>query len=139
MKEKFNLKIKSEKGFTMQDLLIACFIFVLFAGLIGSLMYQVFELNIRADLTSQMSIYAVQILEDLDKISYEEAQAKTGADYKAQFSIPAGFNVDLQLTDYGEGIEGIQDVMKIVNLKISYTLGGDTEEFSVRRLKMKEI
>lgn len=139
MKENVNLKIKSENGFTMQDLLVACFIFILFAGLIGTLMYRVYETNIRASLTSQMCMYAVQILEDIDKISYEDAQSKTGADYKEQFSIPEGFNVELQFTDYAEDQENIEDVIKIVDLKISYTLAGKTEEFSVRRLKIKEL
>ena len=139
MKKILNSKIKSENGFTMQDLLVACLIFTLFAGLIGTLMYQVYETNIRANLTSQMCIYAVQILEDIDKISYEDAQTKTGEDYKSQFSIPGGFDVELQLTDYAEDQENIEDVIKIVDLKISYTLAGKTEEFSVRRLKIKEL
>ena len=139
MKENVNLKIKSENGFTMQDLLVACFIFILFAGLIGTLMYRVYETNIRASLTSQMCIYAVQILEDIDKISYEDAQSKTGADYKEQFSIPEGFNVELQFTDYGADKAYIEDIIKIVDLKISYTISGQTEEFNIRRLKIKEM
>ena len=139
MKENVNLKIKSENGFTMQDLLVACFIFILFAGLIGTLMYRVYETNIRASLTSQMCIYAVQILEDIDKKSYEDAQTKTGADYKEQFSIPSGYNVELQFTDYGEGKDYIEDLIKIVDLKISYTISGQTEEFNIRRLKIKEM
>ena len=139
MKENVNLKIKSENGFTMQDLLVACFIFILFVGLIGTLMYRVYETNIRASLTSQMCIYAVQILEDIDKISYEDAQSKTGADYKEQFSIPEGFNVELQFTDYGADKAYIEDIIKIVDLKISYTVANQTEEFTVRRLKIKEI
>ena len=139
MKKNLKLKIKSEYGFTMQDLLIACFIFVLFAGLIGTLMYNVYDTNIRASLTSQMCIYAVQILEDIDKISYEDAQLKTGQDYKEQFSIPEGFNIELQFTNYAENQENIEDVIKIVNLKISYNIAGKTEKFSVKRLKIKEI
>ncbi len=139
MKENVNLKIKSENGFTMQDLLVACFIFILFVGLIGTLMYRVYETNIRASLTSQMCMYAVQILEDIDKISYEDAQSKTGADYKEQFSIPEGFNVELQFTDYGADKAYIEDIIKIVDLKISYTVANQTEEFTVRRLKIKEI
>ena len=139
MKENVNLKIKSENGFTMQDLLVACFIFILFVGLIGTLMYRVYETNIRASLTSQMCMYAVQILADIDKISYEDAQSKTGADYKEQFSIPEGFNVELQFTDYGADKAYIEDIIKIVDLKISYTVANQTEEFTVRRLKIKEI
>lgn len=139
IKSKFKINLKSENGFTMQDLLIACFIFVAFVGIIGTLMYSVYNINIRANLTSQMTFYAVQILEDIDKLSYEDAQNMTGDKYKEQFSIPDGFNVDLQLTDYGEGKSYIKDVIKIVNLKISYTIAGETEEFTVKRLKIKEI
>ena len=61
---------------------------------------------------------------------------RTGSYYKSQFKIPAGFNVDLELTNYGENTE---DVIKIVNLKITYTLQGDTTEYTVQRLKIKEI
>lgn len=137
----FNLKknIKAEKGFTLQDLVIACLIITLFVGTIGSMMYLVYKTNVKADLTAQMCIYAVQILEDIDKISYEEAQTMTGSAYKEKFSIPSGFNVQLQFSDYGEGVENIQDVMKIVNLRISYTILGEEEEFSVQRLKIKEL
>lgn len=137
----FNLKekIKTEKGFTLQDLVIACLIITLFVGIIGTLMYLVYKTNIKADLTSQMCVYAVQILEDIDKISYEEAQTMTGSAYKEKFSIPSGFNVQLEFSNYGEGVENIQDVMKIVNLRISYTILGEEEEFTVQRLKIKEL
>ena len=136
-----NIKInlKSQKGFTLQDLVIACLIFTAFVGIIGTLMYSVYQNSLRADLSSQMTVYAVKILEDIDKISYEDAQLMTGDQYKAKFSIPAGFDVDLQLTDYGEGVTYIEDVMKIVNLKISYTLAGETEEITITRLKIKEM
>ena len=132
-------KLKTEKGFTLQDLVIACLIITLFVGTIGSLMFLVYKTNIKADLTSQMCLYAVQILEDIDKISYEEAQTMTGSVYKEKFSIPDGFNVQLDFSNYGEGVENIQDVMKIVNLKISYSILGEEEEFTVQRLKIKEL
>ena len=135
---KIKNKFKSENGFTMQDLIIAFFIFIAFVGIIATLMYNVYYANVRADLTAQMAVYAVQILEDMDKISYEDAQQMTGLYYKQKFSIPAGFNVDLQISDYGEDSE-LQDVIKIIDLKISYTIGGSTEDFTVKRLKIKEI
>ena len=109
------LKLKSDKGFTMQDVTVACVIFTIFVGLITMLMTYVYKTNIKTTLTSQMATYAVQILEDIDKISYADAQKRTGSYYKSQFKIPAGFNVDLELTNYGENTE---DVIKIVNLKI---------------------
>ena len=139
MKEKIKKKLKSQKGFTMQDLIIACLIFTIFAGLISTLMHNSYYNNSRAELSANMTIYAVKILEDIDKISYEDVQTKTGTDYKEQFNIPAGYSVELSISNYGEGVENVEDIMKIINLKISYTLQGETEDFVVQRLKIKEM
>lgn len=137
--EKIKLNFKSNKGFTMQDLLIALFLIVLFIGIISSMMYAVYKLQVKANLMSQMTMYSVQILEDIDKISYEEVQKKTVQEYRNQFSIPAGFNINIEISNYGEGIKNVQDVMKIVKLTLSYTINNETEEFTVQRLKIKEI
>ena len=134
--EKIRLKIKSENGFTMQDLLAGCLILTIFVGTIAGLMTYVYKTNMQTRLMAQMASYAVEILEDIDKISYEDAQDKDGNYYKENFSIPAGFNVDLQFSDYGENLE---DVIKIVNLKVSYTFNNDTTEYKIQRLKIKEM
>ncbi len=133
------LNIKSEKAFTMQDLVIALVIIMLFVGIIGSTMYLAFKNNAKTNLTSQMTFYAVQIIEDIDKISYEEAITKTGDDYKSQFQIPDGYMVEVSFSNYGEGIENVQDVIKIVDVKLSYTIAGDTVDYSIEKLKIKEI
>ena len=138
-KTKFKNLIKSNKGFTMQDLIIATLIITIFVGLIGTLMYSVYNVNIRTDLTSQMATYAVQILEDIDKISYDEVTSELADTYKSKFSIPAGFDLNIEVSNYGEGINNVQDVIKIVNLTISYELTGDVQQYSVQRLKIKEI
>ena len=136
---KFRELIKSNKGFTMQDLIIATFIITIFVGLISTLMYQVYYANVKTDLTSQMATYAVQILEDIDKISYDEVNSDLAETYKIKFSIPVGFDVNIEVSHYGEGINNVQDVMKIVDLTISYELRGETQQFNVQRLKIKEI
>ena len=136
---KFRELIKSNKGFTMQDLIIATFIITIFVGLISTLMYQVYYANVKTDLTSQMATYAVQILEDIDKISYDEVNSDLAEMYKIKFSIPKGFDVNIEVSNYGEGIRNVQDVMKIVDLTISYELRGETQQFNVQRLKIKEI
>ena len=132
-------KLKSNKGFTMQDLIAGCIILTIFVATITALLTSVYKINIKTRLTSQMATYAVEILEDIDKISYSDAQKRTGAYYKGQFQIPAGYTVELSFSDYGEGIENVQDVMKIVKLNISYTLAGDTVNYGIQRLKIKEI
>ena len=77
--------IRSNKGFTMQDLAIATLIITIFVGLISTLMYSVYKTNVKTNLTSQMATYAVQILEDIDKIPYEDVKPELADEYKSDF------------------------------------------------------
>lgn len=133
--ENIKIKLKSEKGFTMQDIIGACIMITIFVGTISALMTYVYKTNMETRLTARMAIYAVEILEDIDKVSYEEAQTKTGEYYRGLFSIPEGFDISLEFNDYEDGEE---DLIKIVNLRIAYTLQGKTNEYEVQKLKIKE-
>ena len=135
--KKFN--IKSENGFTMQDLMIAAFIIIIFVSFISTMMYTVVRTNIKADLTAQMTTYAVQILEDIDKISYEEVDSSLAQTYLDKFSIPSGYDIIINVSNYGEGLNNVQDVIKIVKLTISYELQGVPEKITIQKLKIKEI
>ena len=137
IKQKIN--IKSDKGFTMEDLTIALLIITLFVGIISTMMSKVYKVNLKADLTSQMVMYAVEILEDIDKIAYEEVKPELADIYNSKFSIPQGYTIDIQVSNYGEGISNVKDLIKIIKLNISYTFSGEKEEFTVTRLKIKEI
>ena len=69
--KKIKTKLKSQNGFTMQDIIGACIMITLFVSTIATLMTYVYKTNMETSLTSRMTIYAVEILEDIDKISYE--------------------------------------------------------------------
>ena len=135
--KKFN--IKSENGFTMQDLMIAAFLIIIFVSFISTIMYTVVKANIKTDLTAQMTTYAVQILEDIDKISYEEVDSSLAQTYLDKFSIPSGYDIIIDVSNYGEGLNNVQDVIKIVKLTISYELQGVPEKITIQKLKIKEI
>lgn len=137
MNQKIN--IKSENGFTLEDLTIALLIITLFVGIVSTIMYKVYKVKMQTDLTSQMIMYAVQILEDIDKIAYEEVKPGLANKYNSKFSIPKGYTIDIQVSNYGEGMSSVKDLIKIVKLNISYTFSGEKEEFTVTRLKIKEI
>lgn len=133
------VNFKSEKAFTIQDLIIAILIIGIFSTLIGNLMYNSYMNKVVANLTAQMSMYSVEILEDMDKISYEEVQSKTPEQYRAQFAIPDGFDIKIEIRDYIERQQEDQDVIKIIKLTLSYTVEGKKQDFVVERLKIKEI
>ena len=83
-------------------------------------------------------MYSVQILEDIDKISYEEVTSDLSNSYNNKFSIPKGFKIDINVSNYLEETTNDQDLIKIVKLNISYDYLGEKEEFKVTRLKIKE-
>lgn len=131
------LNIRSPKGFTMQDLIGAVIIFVMFMGVLAGIMNVVYKLNLKIRMTAYATNYAIVILEDIDKISYANVQNSLASSYKEKFKIPDGFNVDLQIEEItNENL--ITGVIKKVKLRISYNLQNETEDIYIERYKMKE-
>lgn len=131
------LNIKSDKGFTMQDLIAAALIIMLFVGTISTLMYSVYKINIKADLNAQMVAYAVEVLEDIDKRSYDEI-TEDFCITEYGLNAPMKFGFGVEISNYGEGIENVEDIIKIVKITISYYLQDEREEFTVTKLKIRE-
>ena len=69
--KRIQLNIASNKGFTMTDVVIALIIFTIFTGTIGSFMYASYKMNLQTKMSGSAVNYAMEILEDIDKIAYE--------------------------------------------------------------------
>lgn len=132
------LNIKSEKGFTMQDLIGAVIIFVMFMGVISAMMNVVYKLNLKIRMTAYATNYAIAILEDIDKISYDNVQNSLASSYKEKFKIPDGFNVNLEIEEI-TNTKLISGKIKKVKLRISYSLQNETEDLFIEKYKVKEI
>ena len=131
-------KLKSEAGFTMTDLAAALIIFSIFAGLIGSLMYSSFKTNLQTKVAGVATSYAIQILEDIDKIGYDEVINGMEDAYRTKFKIPTQFDINMEISNYNEG-NARADLIKIVKLTMTYHFAGTSEEVVINRLKIKEI
>ena len=99
-------------------------------------MYSVYKLNIETSLMMEASAYSVEILENIDKLAYDEVNSELENIYNSQ--LPAGFNVNLEISQYGKE-NNLKDVIKIVKLTISYEFLGNTSDISITKLKIKEI
>ena len=137
MKKKL-LNIKSNSGFTMADLVVALSIFVIFTGIIGSLFYSAYKINMQVKMSGNAMYYAMQILEDIDKIPYDQVTNGMEESYISKYSITSGFSLEIDVSNYNEG-NSKEDLIKKVKLTITYDLAGNTEEIVVNRLKVKEI
>ena len=132
------LKLKSNKGFTMEDLVAAIIIILLFVGVLGSLMYSALKINLETKLAGTATYYTMQILEDIDKISYDEVTNGMEEEYIEKFSISSGFDLSITVSSYSNGTD-TEDLVKTVKVTITYGLLGNSEQFVVEKLKVKEV
>ena len=130
------LNTKSENGFTFTDLAIAIFVIMIFAGTIGTILYQITELKLSTRLSAEATVCAIQILEDIDRTDYELIQNGMENDYKNKFQIPDGFALKINVTNSSKTVGG--EPVKNVELRIKYEFKGREEELVITRQKVRE-
>ena len=106
------LNTKSENGFTFTDLAIAIFVIMIFAGTIGTILYQITELKLSTRLSAEATVCAIQILEDIDRTDYELIQNGMENDYKNKFQIPDGFALKINVTNSSKTVGGCNEKSK---------------------------
>ena len=130
--------MRADSGVTLIDLIIALAVITLFVGLISGLFYSSFKINLQSKISGAGIYYAMEILEDIDKIPYEEVQNGMESSYRDKFSIPTSFNLKIDVSNYNEGNDR-DDVIKNVNLTITYEYAGESETTVSKKLKVKEL
>ena len=136
-KQRF-LKLKSNNGFTMQDLIIAIAIFILFAGIIGSLMVIIFKVQSDSQVDEVGTLYVIQIAEYIDKISFDEVESGMGDALAKKFNVPSNFTVTVSVSDYKPTGETISYV-KEVDINLEYSFANNSRNIRIQRLKIKEL
>ncbi len=132
--KKILIKFKSNKGFTMQDIIIAMLILVLFAGIIGGSYVAIYKIQAETKLYATATLCAVQIFENIDKIDYEQVNNGDLKNWRTDYEIPNGMNLSLDVKPYNE-----QNTIKNVKLTISYEFAGNTQKLVLEKIKVKEL
>ena len=79
--------LKSNKGFTMQDVIIAIAILTLFAGTIAGSYLAIYKIQAETQITAVATLYGIQILENIDRIAYEDVKNGMEDTYKQAYGI----------------------------------------------------
>lgn len=132
--KKLRTKVKSNNGFTIQDIIIAMTILVLFTSIIGGTLVSIYKIQAETKLSSAATLYSIQIIENIDKISYDEVINGDLRTWRTDYGIPEIMNIDLNVSQYNEN-----DTIKFVKLTISYEFSGETQTLVLEKLKTKEI
>ena len=131
------LNIKTGKGFTMIDAIAAILIAMLLVGIVGTILYHIADVKLSTKYTSEATIYAIKILEDIDRIDYDEVQSGMGQDYVSELRIPSIYDVTIDVSSYKTN-DGQEDKIKQVKLDIKFNVMGRDENLTINKLKVKE-
>lgn len=131
--------IKDKKGATMTDVIIAMLIILIFTGILTSGFYNIYKQNISIAKDAIVSRYCITILEDIDKMTYEEVTEELNDNLAEKYNIEEEYNVKLKIENYNQYDETKQDIIKIITLSIDYEILGNMQNYTVQKLKIKEI
>ena len=132
------LSLRENKGISMADIIISIVILSMFAGLIGSLYYNIAYSNnsIRMDATAVY--YAIKIAEVTDKMNYEEVEESLNQTLKEKYNLQENINATIQVEKYNKDDNTKLDIIKKLTIKIDYTFMNDSKSFELQKLKIKE-
>lgn len=137
--KKKTINLKQEKGFTMQDLIIAFGIILLVGGVIGSIYLSIYSLQLETKLYAIATTYAIQITEYIDKISYEEVVNEMDINsIKQKFDISDAFEVKIGVTNYEKDGQNL-DAIKKVKIELNYNIENQNRKIIFNRLKIREL
>ncbi len=131
--------MKSEKGFTLQDLTVAVIVISIFVGTLGSIYLAIYKVQAQTKVDSVAALFTVQIMERIDKVGYDEINSENIDTFitnvKKDFSIPSSFHIDITTTPYGQN----DDLVKLAKLTLTYSFDGKEKSIMIQRPKVREI
>lgn len=151
--EKFLKKLKSQKGATGTDVLIAAAMIVLSVGIVSMLYVNTSIQSKNITRTSGATRIATNLIENIDVLSYDDFLAVLGGATEITvdkdtettvFStkIPKGFAVKITANPvYGSHTEAKEqfDIVRAVDVKVSYPVGKTTENVNFSTVKQREM
>lgn len=132
-------KLKSNKGMTMTDVIIAIVILCIFAGVVGNLYYQIVLNNNLIRFNAIAVYHVVRIAEDIDKMSYDDVTTQMNENIKEDYEIPEMFNINVKVENYNEIDKSKEDIIKIVTITAEYEVLGQKKQYEIKKLKIKEM
>lgn len=136
-------KIINNKGFTTGDIIIAIMLIVIFVSIITSSFYNYYissQAKTRRTIATNAVIDVIENIEAMEYDSVSQSSVNTLIENFIQDgTIPSEYKVSATLQKYNE-VENNKDkldLIKILNVKVQYTLNQKEETFEITRLITK--
>lgn len=138
------VNMNDEDGFTMIDLILAIFIFMLFGVYIVSLVVNSYVKSIDIQAGSYASAYATQVAQAIDDVSLLEIQShqddiinylKTRGELPIDFLEGSDYSVSVNVEDVSDAVS---DELKKVAIVINYPVNGEQKQLKIDKLKIND-
>lgn len=143
------MKIKNNKGVAGVDIVIAIIAITIFSTLIISMIYSNVTENVKLKKENVAMIAITEIFEKVGIENYSNLENGTyndigNNDYSEvienlipQYAID-NFKVDLGITNQLEDVSNTEDIIKKIQITLTYEVGNKTYNCSMQRMKVKE-
>ncbi len=122
------------------DIVVSLLVLTLFAGVIASLFADVFFQNISIRMNALATNYAIKILEDTDKMAYNDVtQAQMDKNLTNKYGISSNYTVTVKVENYNANDYTKKDLIKIITVTVKYTLKDKPYTYTVKKLKIREM
>lgn len=126
--------LKNEKGFTGIDISISIIAIIIFTSTILGLMYNVKMENLKMQSKLLANIYLTEALENIAIAEYDDVTSENSS---IILDMPDAFNIKMDVTKISDEDGVKEDIIKRVNVTISYKIGDKIYEESAERLKIR--
>ena len=141
---------KNNKGFTTADIVVAIVVIMIFVSLIATLFYNFYLTTTAKNRNAMATNYIVDVIEEIKAMNYDEVQKDTQdsnsinnliQQLEATKQIPKGYIITGEVQKYNEteGNTDKKDLVKILTIRVEYSLGKKTEKIEISTLLIKTI
>ena len=144
------VSIKGNRGFTTADIVVAIVVMMIFVGMIATLFYNFYLSTTAKNRNAMATNYIVDVIEEIKAMNYDEVQKDTQdsnsinnliQQLEATKQIPKGYIITGEVQKYNEteGNTVKKDLVKILTIRVEYSLGKKTEKIEISTLLIKTI
>lgn len=126
--------LKNKKGFTGIDISISIIAIIIFTSTILGLMYNVKMENLKMQSKLLANIYLTEALENIAIAEYDDVTSENSS---IILDMPDAFNIKMDVSKISDEDGVKEDIIKRVNVTISYKIGDKIYEESAERLKIR--
>lgn len=143
------MKTRGDRGLATVDMIIAIIAIMIFSSLIVSMMYSNVMENVKLKKETLAMIYMTEIFENVGRENYSNLSVGTYEDITVNTydeyieglipeDLPEDYIVDIVITNNLEGVKNNEDILKKVELTLTYKVGEKIFSSSMERMKIKE-